>query len=209
MVKLNKGFTLVELLIAIAIFAILAALGWKMFDHVFSVKERNIAREQVLNELQVAYQTLLKDSVQIVPITVNVNGGAQPALILQNNQLSFSKSGVVDPLQQDLSPFERIEYYYDEKNKSIIRSRYSNSNHSSNENPESSLFLNHVDELNITVLNPDELNLWPENTDTDDLNLQKLPKGLKFVFTQNGIKYEWIFSLLDTDAVVGNTRTQS
>ena len=208
MVKLNKGFTLVELLIAIAIFAVLAALGWKIFDHVSDVKERNVAREQVLNEIQVAYQILLKDSVQIVPIAVDVSDSIQPALILQNNQLSFSKGGVVDPLQQGLSPFERIEYHYDEKNKSIIRSRYSSLNHSSNENPESSIFLNHVDELNIAVLNSDELNLWPENTDADSLNLQKLPKGVRFMFTQNGTKYEWIFSLLDTDAVVRNVKTQ-
>ena len=41
----HHGFTLVELLVAIAIFAILAAMGWNVFEHISHVKERNVIRE--------------------------------------------------------------------------------------------------------------------------------------------------------------------
>ena len=37
----RSGFTLVELLVAIAIFAVLSALGWKVFDYLIKIKERN------------------------------------------------------------------------------------------------------------------------------------------------------------------------
>ena len=33
MMKIKNGFTLVELLVAIAIFAVLSMLGWKVFDY--------------------------------------------------------------------------------------------------------------------------------------------------------------------------------
>ncbi|WP_416202529.1 type II secretion system minor pseudopilin GspJ [Acinetobacter sp. ANC 4558] len=202
MIKMKQGFTLIELLIAIAIFAVLSALGWKVFDHVAHVKERNIQREQVLGELQTAYQILLKDSVQIVPIKANVNHNVEAALVLQNGNLTFSKSGVVDPLLQGRPPFERIEYRYDEDNKSITRLRYQNLNRNNNEKPEKSVFLDNVDELNMTVLDPEELMIWPKNDGLENRNnagQQVLPKGLKFVFSRNGTQYEWLFSLLNTE----------
>jgi len=202
MIKMKQGFTLIELLIAIAIFAVLSALGWKVFDHVAHVKERNIQREQVLGELQAAYQILLKDSVQIVPIKANVNHNVEAALVLQNGNLTFSKSGVVDPLLQGRPPFERIEYRYDEDNKSITRLRYQNLNRNNNEKPEKSVFLDNVDELNMTVLDPEELMIWPKNHGLENGNnadQQVLPKGLKFMFSRNGTQYEWLFSLLNTE----------
>ncbi|MCP5688524.1 prepilin-type N-terminal cleavage/methylation domain-containing protein, partial [Klebsiella pneumoniae] len=36
-----SGFTLVELLVAIAIFAVLSLLGWKTFDYLLKVRDRN------------------------------------------------------------------------------------------------------------------------------------------------------------------------
>lgn len=201
MIKKKTGFTLIELLIAIAIFAVLSALGWKVFDHISHVKDRNVVREKTLIDLQTAYQIVLKDSVQIIPVKANVNNQMLPSLILDNSKLAFNKAGVVDPLQQGKSPFERIEYIYNENNKSIMRLRYQNIHHSGNEVPESSVLLNHVDALNITALNPEELVVWPMNQDAE---LEKqdekiLPKGLRFVFTQNSTQYEWIFSLLNTE----------
>ena len=50
----RAGFTLVELLVAIAIFAVLSALGWKVFDYLIKVKERNAQHEQKLANLQQA-----------------------------------------------------------------------------------------------------------------------------------------------------------
>ena len=185
MAKLSKGFTLVELLVAIAIFAVLSALGWKIFDHVARVKERNMVRENTLIDLQTAYQRVLKDSIQIVPISAAVNKNIEPALILQDNQLSFSKSGVVDPLQQGYSPFERIEYSYDAGSQSIIRSRYLNLNRTNNQASENSVLLNHVDEFKVEVLNPNTSAVWPENATEENKNTHMLlPKGIKLIFTQ-------------------------
>ena len=54
--KKRSGFTLVELLVAIAIFVVLSALGWKVFDYLIKIKERNTQHEQRLGQLQEAYQ---------------------------------------------------------------------------------------------------------------------------------------------------------
>ena len=46
--KYKQAFTLVELLVAIAIFAVLSMLGWKVFDYLLKVKDRNAEHETYL-----------------------------------------------------------------------------------------------------------------------------------------------------------------
>ncbi|WP_312968176.1 type II secretion system minor pseudopilin GspJ [Acinetobacter gerneri] len=201
----QAAFTLVEVLVAIAIFAILTALGWKVFDYLIKVKERNVVKEQKLGELQSAYQQVQRDTLQIIPLTANVGGQLEPALSLSNNtdnpHLVMSKAGVSDPLQQGLSPYERIEYRYDAQAKKLYRLKYENLNISNSVQPKSSVLLNHVDQYQVTVLNPDEMTQWPDPT--IDFNnkqlLQTLPKGLRIRFSIDNVEYEWIFSLLNTD----------
>lgn len=197
----KKGFTLVELLVAIAIFAVLSALGWKVFDYLAKVKDRNAMHEANLEQLQESYQQILRDTMQAVPLTANVKGQQQPALVLQNGRFNFSKTGVTDPLQQGISPHERVEYQYRADEKKLYRLKYRNLHQTGNDQPESSVMLDEVEAFEIMVLNPNELSSWPESNidpqQTEQLRL--LPKGIKINLTVRDVQYEWIFSLLQTD----------
>ena len=197
----KKGFTLVELLVAIAIFAVLSALGWKVFDYLAKVKDRNAMHEANLEQLQESYQQILRDTMQAVPLTANVKGQQQPALVLQNGRFNFSKTGVTDPLQQGISPHERVEYQYRADEKKLYRLKYRNLHQTGNDQPESSVMLDEVEAFEIMVLNPNELSSWPESSidpqQTEQLRL--LPKGIKINLTVRDVQYELIFSLLQTD----------
>ena len=197
----KKGFTLVELLVAIAIFAVLSALGWKVFDYLAKVKDRNAMHEANLEQLQESYQQILRDTMQAVPLTANIKGQQQPALVLQNGRFNFSKTGVTDPLQQGISPHERVEYQYRADEKKLYRLKYRNLHQTGNDQPESSVMLDEVEAFEIVVLNPNELSSWPESSvdwqQTEQLRL--LPKGIKINLTVRDVQYEWIFSLLQTD----------
>ncbi|GIT82563.1 type II secretion system protein GspJ [Acinetobacter seohaensis] len=197
----KKGFTLVELLVAIAIFAVLSALGWKVFDYLAKVKDRNAMHEANLEQLQESYQQILRDTMQAVPLTANVKGQQQPALVLQNGRFNFSKTGVTDPLQQGISPHERVEYQYRADEKKLYRLKYRNLHQTGNDQPESSVMLDEVEAFEIMVLNPNELSSWPESSiDTQQTEqLRLLPKGIKINLTVRDVQYEWIFSLLQTD----------
>lgn len=193
----RSGFTLVELLVAIAIFAILSLLGWKVFDYLLKVRDRNAQHEVKLFELQDAYQQVLRDSLQIIPLSANQGGQLHPALELDNQVLRFSKAGVTDPLKQGLSPFERIEYRYDPDQKKLYRLKYSNLNTLNREQPLSSTLLSQVEQFEVIVLTPQEVTRWPEiNLDpTKPEEFRKLPKGIKIQLTVAGVSYEWIYSL--------------
>ena len=90
--KHKKAFTLVELLVAIAIFSVLSALGWQVFDYLIKVKQRNTEHELRLGQLQESYQQILRDTIQAVPLTANIKNDIQPALVLQNGRFNFSKT---------------------------------------------------------------------------------------------------------------------
>ena len=197
----QSGFTLVELLVAIAIFAVLSALGWKIFDYLIKVKDRNAMHEENLGQLQSAYQQIQRDTLQMIPVTANNAGELEPALNLNNQRLSFSKAGVTDPLKQGVSPYERVEYRYIQQEKKLYRLKYSNLNRVRSEQPLSSVLLSDVDQFQIAVLNPDELDRWPSDG-TNDVNL--LPRGLKIKVTIRDVEYEWIFNLLNTDFLKKN-----
>ena len=204
-----KGFTLVELMVAIAIFAVLSALGWKVFDYIVKTKDQNVIHEQRLGQLQQTYQQILRDTVQAVPLTANINGDIQPALVLQNGRFNFSKTGVTDPLEEGISPDERIEYQYRADKQKLYRLKYRNLNQTGQDQPESSVLLSEVEQFQIVVLNPNELTQWPDAS--ADLNLlehkQRLPKGIKINLTVNGVSYEWMFSLLNTDFLLDTQNT--
>ena len=199
--KRSYGFTLVELLVAIAIFAVLSALGWKVFDYVVKVKERNAEHEAKLSHMQEAYQQILRDTVQAVPLTANINGEIQPALVLQNGRFNFSKTGVTDPLNQGLAPDERIEYQYRADEKKLYRLKFRNLNQTGNDQPDSSVLLDNVEQFKIVILNPSESDSWPDRAadSTNEDSFAVLPRGVKINLAVSGTEYEWLFSLLNTD----------
>ena len=198
----STGFTLIELLVAIAIFAVLSALGWKIFDYLIKVKDRNVMHEENLGQLQGAYQQIQRDTLQIVPISARNGEEIEPALRLDNQKLSFSKTGVTDPLKQGLSPYERIEYVYNPQEKKLYRLKYSNLNRNNSEQPLSSVLLADVDQYRIDALNPTELDRWPNGMIKNE---GQLPRGIKIKVTIRDIEYEWIFSLLNSDYLINNS----
>ena len=60
-IKSQRGFTLLELMIAMAIFAALAILGWQVFDSVNRARERAQLHADDLAVLQYAYLQLQQD----------------------------------------------------------------------------------------------------------------------------------------------------
>lgn len=65
--KSNHGFTLLELMVAMAIFAMLAVAGWQVFDGVNRARERAQFHADYLAVLQYAYLQLQQDMNQMIP----------------------------------------------------------------------------------------------------------------------------------------------
>lgn len=138
----QHGFTLLELLIAMAIFAMLAVVGWQVFDGLNRAKERAQYHADQLSELQYAYLQIQQDLNQAVPYqavdeldleaadsssTANANKNkasvvAQPMFTLSSNEISFVRYADPDPRYQISPTLIKVSYIFD--NNQLIRRQY-------------------------------------------------------------------------------------
>lgn len=85
----QRGFTLLELMVAMSIFAMLAVAGWQVFDGVNRARERAQFHADNLAALQYAYLQLQQDMGQIIayqaPPTQNIRIDTGSAPNLNNN----------------------------------------------------------------------------------------------------------------------------
>lgn len=140
----QRGFTLLELMVAMAIFAALAVAGWQVFDSVSRARERAQTHADNLAVLQYAYLQLQQDMGQIVayqsPSTQAVNSSQansntnnanelsqaiipEPFMQLNSQQISFIRFADPDPRYQSSPSLQRIDYVIVDGR--LIRQQYS------------------------------------------------------------------------------------
>jgi len=117
-----KGFTLIEVLIALTIFAILATITSSTLYYAFTTRTRVNEQSERLNTLQLAISLMQQDSVQVVDRPIRGNEMRSfPAFTGLTHYLEFTRDGNVNPGSNDKrSTLKRIAYVC-EKGKLIRR----------------------------------------------------------------------------------------
>ena len=140
----QRGFTLLELMVAMAIFAMLAVAGWQVFDGVNRARERAQFHADNLAVLQYAYLQLQQDMGQIIPYqapttqsvsaannspsdSTNANTSSQSSepehfMSLDGEHISFVRFADPDPRYQSSNSLQRIEYIFADER--LIRRQY-------------------------------------------------------------------------------------
>ena len=85
----QQGFSLLELLIAIAIFSVVSLASFTIFDTVLRGDENSKIRSDRQNELQRAFLLMERDFTQIAKRSMRVNGEAPSNSFLQTSDDSF------------------------------------------------------------------------------------------------------------------------
>ena len=148
--KSNHGFTLLELMVAMAIFAMLAVAGWQVFDGVNRARERAQFHADNLAVLQYAYLQLQQDMNQMIPYQAVDTQGAnslinnaptnnaannnsnnsnqenapapEPFMSLDGAHISFVRFADPDPRYQSSASVQHIEYIFADER--LIRRQY-------------------------------------------------------------------------------------
>ena len=142
----QRGFTLLELMVAMAIFAMLAVAGWQVFDSVNRARERAQFHADNLAVLQYAYLQLQQDMGQIIPyqipntqnisVTNNSTNASdstknsaqanetvpEPFMSLDGEHVSFVRFADPDPRYQSSMSVQHIEYIFADER--LIRRQY-------------------------------------------------------------------------------------
>jgi len=100
----QSGFTLLELVIAMAIFAVLGLASWRLFDSVVRVQQGTAVHERALQNLQRAMTVIERDLVQMTE---------QP-VVLTPTSLQLQRSNWRNPLDQPRSERQTLIYRLDQ-----------------------------------------------------------------------------------------------
>jgi len=88
--QFNKGFTLLEVLIAIAIFSLISLSSFTIFDSVLKGDETSKKRSNRQNELQRAFLIIERDITQIARRTIRLEGEGPLGQLIQSAEDSFA-----------------------------------------------------------------------------------------------------------------------
>jgi len=175
----QQGFTLIELMIALVIFAMLALAGWQIMDSLTKSRERGYQHQKSLSQLDYAYLQLSQDLAQTsnyvaVPIlsatandTASTNSAAMtPTFVLNASQISFTRFAAPDPRYQPSPMLAKIQYSVAGE---TLTKRGFYQLDDNNETPSTSVLLTGIKDASWRALTPDAVSVFP-----DEATLQKL-----------------------------------
>lgn len=121
--RAQRGFTLVELLVAMAVFAVMAGIAYGGLSSVLSTRDSINAALKRSKTLQMATWRLQRDVEQIVARPVRDRfGDSEPALLGSANLgITFTRDGWSNPLGETRSTLQRVHYQLNGK-KQLVRS---------------------------------------------------------------------------------------
>lgn len=111
----TKGFTLIEILVALIIFTIIASITSATLYEAFNTRDKVNSMADKLNQLELAMAIVEQDSNQAISRSVRGNDlRYYPAFIGQPNYVEFTRSGLLNPKQKEgRSSIQRIAYRCD------------------------------------------------------------------------------------------------
>lgn len=108
-----RGFTLIEILVAIAIFTVVGVLAMGGYTQLVTQSEIANQRMQRVRAIQTAMLKLTQDFEQLEPRPVRepIGAGAQPALIARaGSEVEFTRAGWANPAGIGRPTLQRVRY---------------------------------------------------------------------------------------------------
>lgn len=179
----NKGFTLLEILVALFIFTIVAMMTVGALHTVFNTQSATEKKSENIAELQIAMTLLSRDFEQIVdrPIT-NASGQVEASFIGEKNTATFTHAGLANPtgtLQR--STLQRTQYRLENGN--LIRESWPELDQVPQSQPSQRILLNNVTSLQFRYLDKDGhfQPAWPSPDQPN--NNGELPRAVRVIIT--------------------------
>lgn len=181
----HKGFTLIEILIALTVFAILAAITSSTLYHAFSIRTRINEQAQRLSELQLAVSIMQQDTLQT--IERSISGTDQHLFahfIGQAKYLELTRDGNVNPQSiEQRSTLKRVALACE--GDKLLRRSWESLDTVDRNKSEDKILLSHLTDCHFNYLNQNlqVLNEWRDQAVTQDQNKEPLPKAIQINVT--------------------------
>ena len=196
--RISAGFTLLELLVALSIFGLLATLSYSGLQAVMTTQSQTEIAADRLGELQKLYLIMQRDIEQVVPRSIRDEyGDVQPPLV-GGETLQLTRSGWRNPAGRQRSHLQRVGYALEEQQ--LVRYSWAVLDRAQDSEPLVQLLSEAIEQIQVRYL--DENNEWKEQwpemqTSTDPANAPaSLPRVVE-VTVEHEIygPIAWLFQL--------------
>lgn len=189
----QDGFTLLELLVALSIFAVVSVMAYEAIAALFTAEDRVGAQQARLAEVERAVTLLSRDLQDVAPRpTRTVAGPLQAALTIGAGQFTLTRAGWSNPAGMRRSSYQRVAYAV--TGQSLTRTFWQTLDSAGSEEGLSAVLLSGVRNFTLRVRRdgewtdswPPELAVAPPDPEAEREAASALPEAAEFTMDVDG-----------------------
>lgn len=164
MTSSSNGFTLLELLIAMAIFSLISIMSFSGLNSVLFNKEVIDKELTRLSDIQRSMLNLARDIEQTVDRPINIGLGSTIEAVKGGSQVDstlfeLTRSGWRNPANQHRSNLQRVAYSFEDNQ--LIRLYWYHLDRTQTDEPVSRVLLKDVEDVKVRFLDDKWFDSWP------------------------------------------------
>jgi general secretion pathway protein J len=161
-VQPSAGFTLLELLVALAIFSLIAVMSYSGLMVVLNTQAATEIQADSLAELQKVYLLLQRDIEQVVPRPVRDEYGDEQPALAGSDTLQLTRGGWSNPAGRLRSSLQRVGYAYEDRQ--LVRYSWAVLDRAQDSEPQRQPLVGDIEEMTIRYLaaNNEWQERWPD-----------------------------------------------
>jgi general secretion pathway protein J len=192
-----RGFTLIEVMIAIFIAAIMFAIGYGAINQALRDRDAINVSQARVTEIQRGMRVVAQDFAQIIARPARDTSGTgqlMPAVMARNSDeilVTFTRAGWTNPIGLQRPAEQRVRYRYIAADQTLVREYWLSVDPALNTEPRQRVIFTRVKAVELRYLDPATRNWredWPPNMPNGPVSPQQydqtlLPRPMAIEFT--------------------------